>query len=285
MKMYAYDELKYKKEEKVKKDTTIEQTSEVTQNKTRNKIILIIAVAVFAALSLTALIFGALNSVHNVYTKSQAKLVLIAGVIGLGSVALPFLLKWIFRLEISLPIVLMWWFFVLAHGLGEACELYYKIPLWDIALHLTSGILQFITFYAIARSYFSKKTVENKLFLSLVFAIASSLALACLWEIFEFTIDSLFGTNMQKVIPDQFFNGGSTSDNLSGLAGDIAEFYKTPEGYRYAVVDSMYDCLNCLAGTVLASIGMVVLTKFKPHAFERAFSVIPRKENVIESQD
>lgn len=271
---------KRKKRIKVKKYETIERRSEENPNKTRNKIILFIAVAVFTALSLTALIFGALNGVHGVYVDSQAKLVLLAGVIGLVSVALPFLLKIIFRLEISLSIVLMWWIFVLAHGLGEALELYYKIPAWDKLLHLTSGILQFVTVYALARSYFSKRTIDRKTFLCIVFAVAVSLAIATLWEIFEFTIDSLFGTNMQKVIPDEFFNGGNTTSDLLGETSAIGEFYKTPEGYRYALVDTMYDCVSCLGGTIIAGIGMAVLTKFRPHLFESAFKVTPRKGKV-----
>lgn len=232
--------------------------------------------SLFATLFFTGLLFGALNPIHRTYSKSQATLVLIANAIGLVCVAIPFLISRLFRLDISHTIVMLWWTFVLCHSLGETFEFYYKVKMWDKALHFASGILQFTSFYGIARSCLANKNVEQKGLFSLIFAIAASLAVACLWEVIEFSIDSLFGTNMQKLIPDEFFNGGNTFAELHGTAEEIAAFYSAPSGYRYALMDSMLDCVNCLIGTGIGVVGTLAISKKRPQFLETSFTVRPR---------
>lgn len=243
----------------------------------RMKLIRGITASAFAAFFIAGLLCGALNPVHKTYSKSQATLVVIANVIGLAFLAIPLLFRKVFRLGISFFIVLPWWAFVMCHSLGETFEFYYKLPGWDKMLHLVSGILQFLLFYGMARSYLAAKNAEGKFFMSLMFAIAASLATGCLWEIIEFSIDSLFGTNMQKFIPEEFFNGGNAFCELKGSAEEIAAYYSTPRGYKFALADTMYDCLNCLAGTVIGGVLTFCVTRKKPAFLERAFTVIPRK--------
>jgi hypothetical protein len=44
-----------------------------------------------------------------------------------------------------------------------------------------------------------------------------SLAVGFLWEIYEFSFDTFFGTDMQKTIPEGvFFNGGNSFADLHG---------------------------------------------------------------------
>lgn len=49
-----------------------------------------------------------------------------------------------------------------------------------------------------------------------------------MWEIYKFTFDSLFGTNMQKIIPevDGLFNDGDSTSILNGTNDLIADFLK-----------------------------------------------------------
>lgn len=84
--------------------------------------------------------------------------------------------------------------------LGEVREFYARIWWWDMALHATSGvllgILGFLLVYMLNESARIKLTMRPRFvaFFSFVFAVA----IGALWEIFEFSMDSLFGMNMQK---------------------------------------------------------------------------------------
>ncbi len=84
--------------------------------------------------------------------------------------------------------------------LGSINSFYNMIWWWDIAVHTLSGLI-------IAALGFSLVDILNKneklsislspLFVS-IFSFSFALALGVIWEIYEFTVDSLFGLNMQK---------------------------------------------------------------------------------------
>jgi hypothetical protein len=102
-----------------------------------------------------------------------------------------------FPLEFELFIVL---FIFLALFLGEIHYYYHIFWWWDLFLHGQSGILVGILGFIIAyilneQSHFRLKM---KPAMTAVFAFNFTLAFGVLWEIFEFTMDQLFGTNMQK---------------------------------------------------------------------------------------
>ncbi len=84
--------------------------------------------------------------------------------------------------------------------LGEIQSYYIKFWWWDLLLHSISGVmlgaLGFIMIYILNDT---KKTSLklSPLFLSL-FAFSFSITLGVLWEIFEFSVDSTLGFNMQK---------------------------------------------------------------------------------------
>jgi hypothetical protein len=84
--------------------------------------------------------------------------------------------------------------------LGELNEYYLKFWWWDIMLHALSGvILGFIGFVLI---YILNKDTKVNLALSplfiAIFSFTFAVSVGGLWEIFEFTMDSIFGLNMQK---------------------------------------------------------------------------------------
>lgn len=87
--------------------------------------------------------------------------------------------------------------------LGEAGNFYENIWWWDDMLHAVSGIiLGFAGFLTVYTLYYQKKLQTTPLMLGF-FAVCFALAAGALWEIFEYTVDQLFGTNMQKSgLPD-----------------------------------------------------------------------------------
>lgn len=64
---------------------------------------------------------------------------------------------------------------------------------------------------------------------------------------------------MQKSIPEieGIFNGGSTALPLEGSDEVIAEFFRSLEGYRYALMDTMGDILCYFFGN-LVFIGLAI---------------------------
>jgi hypothetical protein len=81
--------------------------------------------------------------------------------------------------------------------LGEMRGFYTRFWWWDIVLHASSGIALGFLGFLILFSLYKRRLNTSPALLSL-FSFSFALALGVLWEIFEFTIDNLFGFNMQK---------------------------------------------------------------------------------------
>jgi hypothetical protein len=85
-------------------------------------------------------------------------------------------------------------FFFAACVPGEVWGFYDRFAWWDLLMHLTSGfLLAGFCFVLLAPA-------EGRLAPALVAALAVAFALggAAIWEVFEFTMDRLFGASMQR---------------------------------------------------------------------------------------
>ncbi len=140
------------------------------------------------------------------------------------SITLPFELDLLITLSLFLHIFM-----------GEGLDFYQKIVIWDKILHVYGGsvvaLLAFITVYTL---HYSRKL---RLSIPLVglFTVIFALAVGGLWEIGEFTVDSLF----QK----------HTQDSLN---------------------DTMWDMIDDLAGGVIVAIlGMVYVKATRPETRKR----------------
>lgn len=82
--------------------------------------------------------------------------------------------------------------------LGSAIGFYNRFWWWDTALHTLSGVtLGFIGFLLLYTLY-QRHRVDMGPGALAIFAFCFAVAVGALWEIFEFTMDQLVGTNMQK---------------------------------------------------------------------------------------
>jgi hypothetical protein len=94
--------------------------------------------------------------------------------------------------------------------LGDIRGYYFRIWWWDIALHAGSGLLLgifgFLLVYVLNEN--SRINVYLHIRFVALFAFLFAVATGAIWEIFEFSMDRFFGTNMQKMVP---------GDPLSGL--------------------------------------------------------------------
>lgn len=104
--------------------------------------------------------------------------------------------------------------------LGEVADFYEKLWWWDAVLHFGSALGFGLIGLIILILMFRRKRVTASPFLIACFAFSFAMAIGALWEIFEFTMDQLFGLSMQK----------------SGL------------------IDTMYDLIVDTVGAVIASV-------------------------------
>lgn len=120
-------------------------------------------------------------------------------------------------------------FILLSIFLGRGMRIYRIIPFWDKGLHFLSGFIA----VAVARHLYSAfgGDTKNKTLFNL-FAITFAVAVAGVWEIYEFTIDSLFGMQSQN---------GSLQDTMwdiilgtvSGLISVILSLVPILKNHRY----------------------------------------------------
>ena len=82
--------------------------------------------------------------------------------------------------------------------LGEIKSYYTLFWWWDIILHIGSGIaFGFIGFLILYVLYKGDK-IKAKPSTIAIFSFSFGLAIGALWEIFEFAIDNILRTNLQK---------------------------------------------------------------------------------------
>lgn len=246
----------------------------------RNRIITI----VFLIASLFTVLYGVVSAIiHRDFRVGST-------MIGYGSVAvvlafLPFLLEKTIGLRINTFVCATVFVFIFVSlNLGSGFQLYVSVSWWDILAHTASGVIFTLFPFAFVSSYLEKTNVEHKIASSLVVAVCVSFAIAFLWEIFEFASDSLIGGNAQKFIPmdERFYNGGNSFAPLLGEDQMIAEFFRSPAGYRYALMDTMEDMLCCLFGT-MAFVAFAAIASVKKCSFFRGMIyVLPRERKIVD---
>lgn len=144
--------------------------------------------------------------------------------------------------------------------LGPGFDFYFKFPNWDDILHTASGLIFACLGYAIADGMIAKN-IKYRRFLCFATAIAFSLAIALLWEMFEYAGTTFLGMDMQE----DAIVYRIRSFLLAGSHNDIVELDKitqtviyygngqtyTIDGYLdIGLYDTLNDMLVCLLGSL-----------------------------------
>lgn len=82
--------------------------------------------------------------------------------------------------------------------LGETKEYYLKYWWWDNLLHTFAGISFGFIGFLIVFSLFKAGKINTKPIFLILFAFCFALSIGVLWEIFEFNMDNIVHTNMQR---------------------------------------------------------------------------------------
>lgn len=201
---------------------------------------------------------------------------LTSGVMGLCfSLFVPLVViveKW---LHIKIPNVLLCLLLFLAIGsvLGTGYGVYSKIPFFDSLLHFLSGIIFACLGYTLMNLVIGKIDTNKKYFACVLFGFFFSLAIASLWEIFEYTINQTLGFDMLEDTMINHFN----SYYLMGNHNEYMEVQNVEKTIIYfgegkvlelngyldlGVIDTLTDMIVCLFGAILF-LGLVIFSEFK----------------------
>ncbi|MBW7957066.1 MAG: hypothetical protein H3C68_04160 [Deltaproteobacteria bacterium] len=90
--------------------------------------------------------------------------------------------------------------------MGEWLDFYEKIWLYDKLLHMySSGVVGLLAFIVVYTLNYTGKVRLSLPFIG-VFTVTFAMAMGGMWEIGEFTVDSLFGKNTQKGLGDTMWD-------------------------------------------------------------------------------
>lgn len=220
----------------------------------------IISLLIVRAVALGVLIYFLIDMILEA-TKtnySHYVTVMLQALLLFGLTFLPYLLERIWKFEIPFLIVLIFLFMCLGAVLfGEIADFYIKYGWWDDLLHTFAGVyIASIGFFVISLLN-ERSDVPLKLSPGFVqlFAFILALASECVWEVFEYSVDSLFGTNMQRAYESVGFVENGAVDNIS------SPLFNALVG-RSAVNDTMGDIIEVLVGAFVACmIGYVALKR------------------------
>lgn len=111
---------------------------------------------------------------------------------------IPNIVEKVFKCKFAFRIELLYYAFIfVALDMGICMDLYKTVPYFDKTVHFCSGVFSaLVGHYALV--YF-KVNKSPKLFKAM-FIMLFSIAIAVLWEFFEFGCDKLLGQSMQQLI-------------------------------------------------------------------------------------
>jgi uncharacterized membrane protein YjdF len=174
---------------------------------------------------------------------------------------IPFLAERRFRVHIPPQFQLLGIAFVFASlFLGEMRDYYTRFWWWDIVLHTASGLLLGTVGFLLVHvlNEIEKIGMHLKPGFVAFFAFLFAVGLGALWEIFEFSMDTFFGTNMQKPM----------LNDPSGLLDTMVDLIVDTAG---ALVISLfgYYHLKVVGNTSFLERWIATFIERNPHLFTR----------------
>ncbi len=174
--------------------------------------------------------------------------------------------------------------FLAAGGLiiGPSYNFYILVPVFDDVLHTMSGLIFAVIGYAISSRILSEKT-DDPFWINVLFAFCFSLAIAVLWEMFEWIGTTVFHLDMQedKIITEfhSYLLAGTHAyvvdvDNIVKTViyygeGQVLEI----NGYLdLGLFDTLNDMLCCIIGALIF-FAIFVLNRIIDKDLDKAFLI------------
>ena len=136
-------------------------------------------------------------TVHSIFIKEWLVMMIAVGTLLLT--IFPLYLKRKFKIHISHSFVSFSAVFIYATiFLGEVHGFYDTFWWWDLLWHLYSATGLGLIGVALLLSIMEKKGARSSPYIFSLFIFCFAVTIGTIWEIFEFSMDSTFGLNMQK---------------------------------------------------------------------------------------
>lgn len=161
------------------------------------------------------------------------------------------------------PICLVSILFI-AYGsvLGTCHEFYSRFPVFDLILHALSGLVFACCGFTLIQLLIGKPTTTKKFFACMLFGFMFTLAIAVVWELFEFSIYTIMGFDMMEdSVIDGFASyllAGNHNEivKVDGITQTIIYYGNqqsiTINGYLdIGLLDTITDMFICFAGSVV----------------------------------
>lgn len=124
--------------------------------------------------------------------------------------------------------------------LGEAFDFYERFWWWDVVMHGTSALGFGLVGVTIMLILFEGDRYAAPPWALSAIAFAVALSIGALWEIFEFTMDQLFGLNMQKSgLVDTM--GDLIVDTIGALVGAVSGYLYLAGRARHGIPGLIAD--------------------------------------------
>ena len=188
---------------------------------------------------------------------------------------MPSVVQATFKVEFPtlLEIIILLFIFA-AEILGEISAFYIKFPYWDTILHTLNGFLCGAIGFSLVEIINGNKKLRfelSPLFMAVV-AFCFSMTIGVIWEIFEFSMDTLYHLDMQKDTVIHSINTGSLDpirDNNCVAITGIEEVVVNGQelglgGYLdIGLFDTMYDLIVNFIGAFVFSVLGYGYVKYK----------------------
>ncbi len=149
--------------------------------------------------------------------------------------------------------------------LGSCFNLYTALPFFDTLLHGMSGVLFAALGFALAERFFGRLVGGRAIFGAILFAFCFSLAIAVIWELFEYFCTVTLGFDMME---DTVVNSirsyllAGTHNELVVIDGIVKTVIHYGDGLTYTVegyldlglIDTVIDMLVCTVGALIFSL-------------------------------
>ncbi|MCL2796752.1 MAG: hypothetical protein FWD58_01680 [Firmicutes bacterium] len=169
----------------------------------------------------------------------------------------PLLVRSKFRWRIPAFFQILVTVFIVTHFvLGEIYRFYDYVFLFDKVLHTTAGVALTLGGFSIVYAFSKAEdgTVRLSPFFVGLFSFCFAVMLLSLWEIFEFSMDTTFGLNMQR-----------WQDGLSEIAVDGTKKLITDSAQGSGLLDTMTDLIVGVVGAAVISVLGGLWVKKNPH--------------------
>jgi hypothetical protein len=170
-------------------------------------------------------------------------------------VALPPVLSVLFRRRMNLLFYILFTFYTIGPLLGAVYNFYYFISWWDVLLHMLAGVVFAVVGAQIADVL--NKNNKTSYVLSALFGVLLSIAIAVLWEFFEYGSDVFLQSDMQAdTVIHAIYTKINRTDGIADVYENITETLVNQKslginGYLdIGLIDTMHDMIIETVGAV-----------------------------------